>query len=490
MTDRTHNKMTDESLSKFEFTPDFQHDILRFVATDKKDGYRVLEVISDSYFTLLEDSIIAKALKDYYNKESRIPGRTMLIEELSQNTLNSRELIKELTDIDRKEIVDRARKLYTRAVQDGDKIRDKAVEFARFVEVSNIIESQNLSDKSDYTSFLGKLHNAMKIGQEQDSRYGTSLVHDIRLRQIKRRENQSIVPTPFRQINALTNAGGYPRHSVMVILDKPKKFKTGTLINFAIGYMKQRKKVLIFDLENGEDEYMARFEQNIAGLTKKSLFEGESDNKVAKQIRKYKRLGADVRVIRLPSLSTTTDDMSQIMRELYRDHGTLFNVVMVDYAALLASTTRKKEDVERIGDVYLDIANLAKEWDLDIVITAHHLKRNEAVTRRERTKYMADDIAKCIDIVRHVQVVYGLNRTQEEEEGGYQRLEIVEQRDGKPFGRAVFSVNKDTQTMRELTKSQLEEYEDQFWSSDEDLGDEAGLEEVSTGRVVRHTNDL
>ena len=55
------------------------------------------------------------------------------------------------------------------------------------------------------------------------------------------------------KLDRLTNAGGYAKNSIMVILDRAKKFKTGALVNVALRYMQFHKKnVLVIDLDGGE----------------------------------------------------------------------------------------------------------------------------------------------------------------------------------------------------------------------------------------------
>ena len=53
----------------------------------------------------------------------------------------------------------------------------------------------------------------------------------------------------------------------------------------------------------------------------------------------------------------------------------------------------------------------------------------------------------------------GLNATPQEEKDNIQRLEVVVNRDGLPFGRALFKVDVDRQRAIEFTKEQRKSYE-------------------------------
>jgi len=73
------------------------------------------------------------------------------------------------------------------------------------------------------------------------------------------------------------------------------------------------------------------------------------------------------------------------------------------------------------------MGNLAVKNKIEHLWTANHVTR-EGAKSRQATKYQGEDIALCIDIVRHAHAIFGLNRSPEEQENGFFRMEIVEQR--------------------------------------------------------------
>ena len=456
-----------KSDTKFEFGTDFQWDLLRFTVQDK-NGHKAINKFTDGYFTLLEHSIIANCLKRYHKKEKRVPGPTILKEEI-RYLLNSREFARVVTRDDETEVLRLINKLYSEPVRDGDEILKKATQFKSYVELKYIVENIDLKNFNEYESLSRKIQKAITDEDTIKDRAGIALIDGIKERQFKRQDNSPIIPTPFRQINNLTNAGGFSIGSIIVLLDRPKKFKTGMLVNVCRSYLRMKKTVLYIDTENGEEELAIRMEQSIAKKTKKEILSGEYDEKVQKTLRKYKRLGAEVVVKRVAALTDSCNDIQNLIDEEYREFGRQFDVLIVDYAAKLAAVSRRDDDFGRISDVYVDLANLADRNQIEHVWTAHHVTRN--AEKRMESKYEGTDIAKCIDIVRHVQAIYGLNRSPEEEKAGYQRLEVVEQRDGKPNGKAVFVVNHDTQRADELSRSDRKEYDSIFSFNDEEEDD-------------------
>lgn len=442
---------------KFTFTVDFQFDLLRYTVLDK-NGYKAIELYDDSYFTLTEHSVIAFTLKNYFKRKKAIPGKTILVEELIK-TFDHREFINNLTDDDRKEILSITESLFKGVVRDGDEILANAEKFTKYVDLKHEVENVDLLNYEEYDTFSRKIQKAIAPRIQRIEDMGSFLVKDLRLRQIRRKERSSIIPLPWSQLNRLTNAGGYARGSILVILDRAKKFKTGALVNIAVKYVKRKKKVLIIDLDNGEDEFMTRTEQCILGVTKMDILDedGGTDKQLRSLFKRYKTIGGELIVKRMPSLITTAADVGNYIDYLYREFGIQIEILIVDYISKMGSISGKDSLHERISDAYIDISNLALQKNLDLVWTAQHVTR-EAAKAREKDIYESTDVAGTIDITRHVQAIYGLNRDPREEAQGFQRLEIVDQRDGPPHGKVVFKIDIEQQRLVPLNIEQLKKY--------------------------------
>lgn len=446
--------------NKFKFTTEFQWDLLRFTVQDKL-GEQALKKYDDDYFTLIEHQVLAHALITFYKKEKRIPGETMLRENIV-NLLTSKQFINLVTKDDQKTIIDLIKPMYHTIVKDGDKIYESVKDFRNYIRIKSLMENVDINDYTKYEQFSKQLALAIIDEDKKDDLQSSFLLDNIKERQFRRQQKTTIFPTPFTWINKLTNAGGYEAGSVLVILDREKKGKTKVLVNVARGYLKMRKKILVIDFENGRDNYMSRFEQSIMGISKQELLSGVHDVNIQKRFRKYKRLGGEVVILRMPALITNCNDIQSKIDELYRDFGFKPDQLILDYAAKMASITKREDDHKRISDIYLELQNLALKNDIEHIWTANHVTR-EGVKLRERTRYIGADIASCIDIVRHAQAIFGLNRTSEEEEAGYLRMEIVSQRDGQPTGRAVFKTNDSTQRIEELSTQERKEYDEDIF---------------------------
>jgi len=444
-----------QETTKFSFDITFQEAILRFILNNS-DGYKALEFIDHRYFVVLEHAVIMDAISTLWKNMASIPSLPVLRNQVTKQFSN-KDYAEVLTSQDRADILALVNDLYSTPAKDGKMIIREVVRFSSYVDLRHSIEHFQLEDYNSYEAFSDRVLQAIHKEDLLKPKQGTFLIKDLRERQINRKTSDLIIPSPFHQLNALTSAGGFSPGSVLVVLDKPKRLKTTMLINMARKYLARKKKVLYLDLENGEEPLVARVEQSIGRIDKKTLLRGSHDKEIQKVLRRYRRIGGEMYIRRIPGFSTA-NVIRRIMDTIYRDDGLLFDVMIIDYLGLMGSISGKTDDFGRISDAYVDVANLAQERGIEVVWTAHHIQRTSS--KRERTKYVGDDIAKSIDIVRHAQGIFGLNRSIDEEENGIVRLEIVDGRETYPRGRAYFRVDANSQRVDELTKKEVKELTD------------------------------
>lgn len=442
---------------KFGFSPEFQFEILRFVLKDKEGGL-VLKRIKSNYLVLIEHSLIFEGISKYFKKQGRMPSENILKEVLKE-LLESKTYVDLVTKDDIPNINKLISNLYHIPLSDSDYIKEKIYQFSTYVEMKNLNDSFDLDNFEQYEEYSRKIEKVLQKSKPKKEDEPLYMIRDITERQFRRQSEPSVIPCPFRQLNELTNAGGYPEHSVNVILDKPKAKKTFFMVNLARGYLRMKKSVLYIDTENGQEQIMDRFIQSSINKTKKELYSGEYDKLEAKHLRKLARFGVELVVERVPAMITNTTHIREKIIQL-RNQRIDIKVLMVDYAGKLASIAGDREDFERISNVYIDLSNLAEELHLDIIWTAHHITREGK--KHRLTRYDENDISGSIAIVRNAQVIMGLNSTEQEEKDNILRAEIVVQRDGLPSGRALFKCDVERQRCTEFTREQRKQYDEVY----------------------------
>lgn len=453
------------SCDKFTFSIEFQLEVLRFLIQGK-ESLLYIPKIKPGYFTLIEHSILVEALIKFVKKYQRIPSKVLMIEQV-KTLLEG----KDYTDLVTKEDIPNIHKLiselYNKPLKDVDIVLENIHKFIAYIELKALNESMDFSDYNSYEIYQAKLTKILQNSKPQKKDEPLLMVSGTAMRQLMRKVDPDIVPTPFWQLNKLGNGDGYPKNSLFVLIDRPKRRKTFALINIARGYLAMKKNVLYIDTENGKNQLMDRMIQSTLNKTKREMLTGDYDKMEQRHMRKYKRLGVEFIVERVPATIADCNTIKNLVRKLESEKGIKVHVIMIDYAAKLASISRDKDDVERINNVYIDIDNMGDELGLDAIWTAQHVTREGA--KHQETRYEDNDIASAISIIRNAKCVMGLNSTQDEEEHNIMRMEVVVQRDGVPTGRVMFNMDPERQRMKEFSKEARAKYDESMGKQVDDM---------------------
>lgn len=453
------------SCDKFTFSIEFQLEVLRFLIQGK-ESLLYIPKIKPGYFTLIEHSILVEALIKFVKKYQRIPSEVLMIEQV-KTLLEG----KDYTDLVTKEDIPNIHKLiselYNKPLKDVDIVLENIHKFIAYIELKALNESMDFSDYNSYEIYQAKLTKILQNSKPQKKDEPLLMVSGTAMRQLMRKVDPDIVPTPFWQLNKLGNGDGYPKNSLFVLIDRPKRRKTFALINIARGYLAMKKNVLYIDTENGKNQLMDRMIQSTLNKTKREMLTGDYDKMEQRHMRKYKRLGVEFIVERVPATIADCNTIKNLVRKLESEKGIKVHVIMIDYAAKLASISRDKDDVERINNVYIDIDNMGDELGLDAIWTAQHVTREGA--KHQETRYEDNDIASAISIIRNAKCVMGLNSTPDEEEHNIMRMEVVVQRDGVPTGRVMFNMDPERQRMKEFSREARAKYDESMGRQVDDM---------------------
>ena len=442
--------------NKFSFTIEFQTEVLRYLI-QSKEAPLVLNKVKPGYFALIEHALILEGINKFYKRYKKIPSQALLIETVKQ-LLDGRNYVDLVTKEDIPNINKIISGLYSQPLQDDLAIAENIYKFAAYVEMKSLTEEMDFSNFNLYEEYQNRVTQVIRDSKPIKEEEPLMMVRDTARRQLLRQTDPDVVPTPYWQLNNLSNGNGYIKGSIFVFLDRPKAKKTFSLITVARGYLTMKKNVLYIDTENGKNQIMDRMIQSTLNKTRKELLSGGYDTMEQRHMRKYRRLGVEFIVDRVLAMVEDTNKIKSIIQKVEAERGIKIHILVVDYAAKLASTLKQKEDVERINQVYIDLDNLGTEMGLEAIWTAQHITREGA--KHKATVYEDNDIAGGISIIRNAQCILGLNSTDEEEEHNVQRWEVVVQRDGKPHGRCLFNVDPERQRMKEFTREARSKYDE------------------------------
>lgn len=443
---------------KFSFDTSFQKEILQFAVTDIKYGFKAIVLFESHYFTLVEHSIIAEVLKRYYEKRFSVPSLPVFKEELRQ-LLRLKQYKELVTPDDRQKILRVVNGLYKKPVKDPETIYEACKRFAQYSALKETLESADIFDYNSYQEIADKIHRAINLGTDLVEDKGMFLLADAKPRVIRRQDSPPGYPTPWWQLNELLNSGGTNKGNIIVLLAPAKRFKTGFMLNTAIGYLKKGRVILYADLENGEDAIAMRADQSMINVERKTLLLGgqEVESKLLKKLRLYKRFGGEL-VIRRFTAGSTAKDIGNYITWLRENYGLIVTDMICDYPDIMDDIKKSKNDVEKIGNVYIDLKNLAKDHDLNSIWCPSHVNREG--DKAQGKKFKATDISKAIDKVRHADIIMGMQQDDDEKEAGIIRVEMIDVRDGISDGRIYLKGNLATQRVKEFTRAEVKMIEE------------------------------
>lgn len=229
-----------------------------------------------------------EGLRKFVKKYHKIPSQALLIESCTQ-LLESREYIDLVTRDDVPGIIKMIKNLFSSPLKDHDVIQENILKFAAYIEMKSLNESMDFSNFNLYEDYQNKVANIIRNSLPQKDEEPLLMVGGTVRRQLMRKMSPNIIPTPYWQLNNLSNANGYPQNSIFVILDRPKAKKTFALINIARGYLAMKKNVLYIDTENGKNNIMERMVQSTLNKNRKEILSGEYDKLEQRHMRKYRK---------------------------------------------------------------------------------------------------------------------------------------------------------------------------------------------------------
>lgn len=443
----------------YTFGEELQQEILQFAVTDIKNGFKAVELFESHFFVSLEHIIIAEALKKYYGTRYAIPSLAVLDEEI-KNMLRHRNWKQHVKPQDKANVTKLIKRLYRKPVKNPDEIYKICRNFSRYCALKEVLENVDLNNFNDYESIEEKVHKARTIGTELNQDKGTFILADAQSRVVRRRDTPPGYPTPWRQLNAIMNSGGTNIGNVIVVLGPAKRFKTGFLLNTARGYLKKGQVIVVFDYENGEEALSMRADQSILNIDRKGLLGGlDSDKKLLKQLRLYKRFGGELIIKRMPAGSTTADQ-AIYLKWLKDNHGLIADHILVDYPDVMGDSLKQSDETKRIGQVYIDLKNLGQDFGIKSIWCPSHVTREG--DKSQSSKYKATDLSKAIDKVRHADMILGIQQDEEEKELDIIRMELIDQRDGIGEGRIWLHGSMATQRVKEFSSAQVREMEEYY----------------------------
>lgn len=403
---------------KFEFDAAFQSRIAALCCRDTVFVQRIDGLIKPDYFENgIEAAWVSVALR-YFAKYRKVPTEPAVYRRLIEEDVKAR-----IIDMPFAGLMARHWKAVLLGVDltDRDFFADKVATFARHQAVSAaIIESVTLVERHDFEKVSAMLRKALDTGANTDGDtydYGEMIAARTgeRLDKAAGKLPPQGITTGYKTLDECLYHKGWGRRELALLLGGAKAGKTTALIDFGIQALKAHYNVLYVTLEVAAKIVAERMDANITETPVMDL-DGHIHSVRDKVQHFVTESKAKFIVKEFPTGSMRVSDLRRLI-ERYKSIGTKFDLVIVDYADLVAPERLTENSIENSKSVYVNLRGLAMEQDIAI-LSATQTNRDGFKAAVAKAEHVADDFNK----IRIADVVISINRTEEERAAGTARL--------------------------------------------------------------------
>jgi replicative DNA helicase len=392
---------------KFDFDDAFQTKIAALIVRDTQFVQRIDGLIRPEYFgNGTEAAWVSLALR-YFAKYKRVPADATVYARLIKDDVAAR-----IIDVPMAGILARCYQdvLLKTDVSDRDYVVDEVATFARHQAVSAaILQSVTDLDRRDFDRINKTLRKALDVGANHDGDvyiFGESI--DARTGERLDRAAGKLPPTGittgYTILDDCLYHKGWGRGELSVLMGGAKAGKTAALLDFGIQAVKAGFKVLYVTLEVASKILAERADANISDVPVMEL--GDHVHAVRTRVADF--------------MSKTVGGTGNlVLKEFpsFKARGFIFDLVIVDYADIMAPERYTDNQQENSKSVYVGLRGLAMQEGIGL-LTATQTNREGFKAAVAKAEHVAEDFNK----VRIADVMISINKTEEERQAGQARL--------------------------------------------------------------------
>lgn len=434
----------EEDAPSFDFDADFQDKIAALAARDETFHRRTEGLILPEYFENQALAAVVHISNEYHTKYRRLPERCEWAE-----LIKDAKAEKVIRDDDIADIVEALKKVLKAPLNGREYAVDKVASFAKNQAIqAAYIATIPMIEKGEYEKAQKIMEKAYNTGAKsviQNNDYW----NDIESRtQYRRDKNAGLIKpdgitTGVPKLDKMLYHLGWGRKELSCIMGGAKKGKSTGLLHFALAASQSGYNVLYVTLEVAAKIIMERMDANISGVDMSDL--EAKNNEVEKNIKDKAgfRKPGHLKVEEFPSGTMTCSDLRKIL-EFYRAEGIQFDMIVVDYADIMAAEIRSGNDINESKQVWLGLRAIAAEENA-AVLTATQTNRDGFKADVAKAEHAAEDFNK----VRIADIILTINRTDEEKIKGEARIYFAASRN--QAGEFTIKIAQDLSKMRFMT---------------------------------------
>tara|TARA_R110000765_G_scaffold280167_2_gene377650 strand:- start:898 stop:2172 length:1275 start_codon:yes stop_codon:yes gene_type:complete len=414
----------------YEFAENIQRGILFLAKSDEVFLSQAMPMIKPEYFEYPSHQKIYSIVREFYTKYRKLPADDHILEEI-KSLKTSSELFSDYRDE-----INLINTLDKKSIDSEEYLLDSVEEFAKQQALKEaIIESVDLIQKKEYNSIHDLIRDAMSVSRNIDLGTDYFTTVDDRWDRLTQEDLSPKFQTVFNTLNSALE-GGLAAKELAMVVAPPGVGKSLYLANQAVRSCLDGHNVLYISLEMSEDRVAQRLDSIFTRIRQAEL---KNKRDVLKE-----RLGTisshvdKLGALKIKEFPTKRADVSTIRAYLaqlknYEDFTP--DVIIVDYLELL-STDSKLAEYQAQERLAQELRGLASESNCLMWTATQTNREGKKVTIITDTE-LADSYGKT----RVCDLVFSLNQTEEEFDGGTARVYVIKSRNGQ--ARFIFPTSMD-----------------------------------------------
>lgn len=410
--------MEEMEVPKYEFDAAFQTKIAALAVRDTAFMQRVDGLIKPEYF---ENGIEARWVSivcRYYQKYKRVPADATIYARLIKEDISAKIIDSSMAALMVRHFQD---VLKGADVSDRDFVVDEVSSFARHQAVSAAILQSVLDlERRDFAKIEKLMRRAMDVGANSDGDiydFGEALSHRTaeRLERAAGKLPPTGITTGYAEIDSTLYHRGWGRREMTVIMGGAKAGKTTALIDFGLKAVGHGHNVLYVTLEVAASIVAERCDANISSTPVMEL--QDNVHSVKSKVHDFiAKSGGRFIIKEFPSGSATVSDIRRLI-ERFKSRGVVFDLVIIDYADIMAPERYTDNQQENSKSVYVGLRGLAMQEGFAL-LTATQTNREGFKAAVAKAEHVAEDFNK----IRIADLIISINKTEEEKQAGHARL--------------------------------------------------------------------
>lgn len=408
----TEETRKEPNFSSHGFSKSFQEKLAMLIYEERAFSDQIGEVLQFSFFEYKYLQVFAEKLYSYKEKYAEHPTDSVFETVLRGDLEGHSEILKK-----------QVRMLYARIIaqrgdtfNDAEYIREKSLTFCRTQSVKKaLLHSVEMLEKEDFDKVLKSIEDACKLGTENN--FGHDFILDFEKRFEWKDRNPA--STGWREVDQITGSG-LGRGELGVVIAPTGAGKSMALVHLGSAAVKSGLNVVHYTLELADTVVGKRYDCCLTGFSL-SAHHGLKDE-IYEKITSLS-LG-NLIVKEYPTKTASIQTLRNHLEKL-RKRDVKVDMIIVDYADLLKSSSQHRELRNELGSIYEDLRALSQHYQCP-VWTASQTNRSGYEAEIVSAQQVSEAFNKCFV----ADFIVTISRTSEDKQNNKGTMLVTKNRNG------------------------------------------------------------